>query len=141
MDIVLPRTGKEVKETRLLFEYNLDQPVILKLDDIEFHFKIVGKEIDIWDKEINQSDSTFLISIKGPRIHFTNEKYPYKMKELIFKVLKEDGKFKKLIERACATDNEVFFFKDDPIKELEIYLNEVVKEVYNFIENDLKYNT
>jgi len=141
MNIILPETGKEVKETKLTFEYSIDQPVIFEIDDIEFHFKIVGKEIDIWDKEINQKDSVFLISIKGPRIHIKDDKYSYRMRELIFKVLKEDGKFKELIERACATDNEIFFFKDEPIKELETYLREVIKEVYDFVENDLKYNT
>jgi len=138
MNVILPKTGKEVKETKLIFEYSIDQPVIFEIDDVEFHFKIVGKEINVWDKEINQNDSVFLISIKGPKIHIKNVKYPYRMKELIFKVLKEDGKFKELIERACATDNEVFFFKDKPLKELEKYLKEVIKDVYEYSKNDFE---
>ena len=128
MKVILSRTGNEVVESRTVNEYRIEQPVIIKVKDFEFHFKVKGKEIDILDRETGQFNVAFLVNVTAPRVHSDTHKYPPLLNKKIQTEL-TDNSFTDLIKENCSTDNCIFYFGRDAEEKIKAYLAEVINKV------------
>ena len=127
MKVILSRTGKEVVESRTVNEYRIEQPVIIKVKGFDFHFKVIGKEIDILDRETGQFNVAFLVNVTDPRVYSDTHKYPPLLNKKIQTEL-TDNSFTDLIKENCSTDNCIFYFGRDAEEKIEAYLVEVINK-------------
>ena len=130
MKITLLRKGGEAKEVRTSVEYKIDQPVVIKVDNFEFHFKIIGKVIETWDREYDVADDTSLLKITPIRVH-TDIIYPRFYNDVFDRLLRKLN-FEEAIQENYGVDNGIFYFNDD--KKIKKILKKAIKEVKDYEE-------
>ena len=136
MKITILRNGGEVKEVRTSIENKVEQPVILKIDKFEFHFKIIGKVIETWDREYDVADDTSLLKITPIRVH-TDNIYP-RFYNKAFNLLLKKLNFEEVIRENFGIDNGIFYFVNrEKIKKV---LKKAIKEVEKYEKEQMKEN-
>ena len=130
MKITLLRKGGEAKEVRTSVEYKIDQPVVIKVDNFEFHFKIIGKVIETWDREYDVADDTSLLKITPIRVH-TDIIYPRFYNDVFDRLLRKLN-FEEAIQENYGVDNGILYFNDD--KKIKKILKKAIKEVKDYEE-------